>query len=107
MKEEGKHVLASLPRFYIATNIAECVKGAVGKTESGAVSPSIQIAVFVLGSKVEPLLTTPMTSGCTTIHCRQFDVVMQQAHARTFNLSKHLEKMRKLNGDQDIESILG
>lgn len=74
---------------------------------SGKVQENTQILCFVLGSKLKDDAKEPMDQGNIKIIPRPYNIVLRQAHARTFNLLEKISELPKvIEEDEDLRSIL-
>ena len=72
----------------------------------GCAQATTDIEAFVLGASVEQGLER-MTQGRTTIIPIPYDVILNRAHARTFNLQKRIaESKPDIKPDQEIAEVL-
>jgi hypothetical protein len=78
-------------------------------SRSGKIQKDTRLVAFVLGTEVDPLISEPSEQGNTKIFCRTYNTVVNQAHARTFNLLKHIKAVspESVAYDQDIEEEIG
>lgn len=72
----------------------------------GAVSSKTPICVFVLGSKVDHIVSEPSYSSSITVYCKTYDDIVRRAKARTFHLQRKIMELRKELTDRDIEEVL-
>ncbi len=63
--------------------------------KSGKIRPSTDITVLVLGSRIHQDVIEPLKDGHTIVKARSYDVVLAQAHARTFKLLERIREVRK------------
>jgi hypothetical protein len=74
---------------------------------TGCAQASTQIEAFVLGASVEQGLAEMKIGDLTVIRPYLYDVVLNRAHARVFNLSKRIKDTAPpLQQDTDIADIL-
>jgi hypothetical protein len=74
--------------------------------KTGKIQPETQIDVFVLGSEISPDLL-PIDEGRTRVYPRSYEVILQQAHARTFFLLERIKQSRQETlYDMDVEEIM-
>lgn len=80
--------------------------------KSGKIGRSTSIVGFVLGAQIDNDAIDPVKEGETTIHPCPYNVILRQAHARTFNLQQKISQLRAEKGldvqdtDMDIETII-
>lgn len=78
--------------------------------KSGKINLDTQIVGFVLGTTLAEDARDPLKEGeptHTTIYPRTYSTVLRQAHARTFNLLKEIEKAKGVQiSDPEIEQVL-
>ena len=76
--------------------------------KSGRTDQFTEITAFVLGSRISEDARDLVTEGKTTVIPRVYSTVIKQAHARTFNLLKKIETLRKESRlvDPDVEEVL-
>jgi hypothetical protein len=75
--------------------------------DTGCAQPNTYIEAFVLGASSEQGLLENRIGDRTVIRPLLYDVVLDKAHARVFNLSKKLRQSAPtLQHDTDIEDIL-
>lgn len=75
---------------------------------SGKVDRDTKIVCYVLGAEIKPSANDVSTEGpYIEVRPRTYRVVLNQAHARTFNLMKKIKEMKKIKmDDKEIESVL-
>jgi len=64
--------------------------------------PNAEITAYVLGSKIEEFIEETTRGKNTLIIPMSYNIVLENAHARTFNLIKKIKKEKKIQ-DQDLE----
>lgn len=78
--------------------------------KGGKIQKDTQIIGFVLGATLAKDSQDPFSEGApphTTIYPRTYNIVLRQAHARTFNLKKKIEEAKGLElSDPEIEGII-
>jgi hypothetical protein len=71
-----------------------------------AVQPTTKIEGFVLGALIEEGLEE-MTIGETVVKPFRYDLLLNRAHSRIFNLAKRIkESSPKVDSDVDVEDVL-
>lgn len=71
-----------------------------------AVQPTTKIEGFVLGASIEPGLEE-MKTGETVVKPFQYDLLLNRAHSRIFNLAKRIrESSPKVESDVEVEDVL-
>jgi hypothetical protein len=71
-----------------------------------AVQPTTKIEGFVLGASIEQGLEE-MTIGETVVKPFQYDLLLNRAHSRIFNLAKRIkESSPKVDSDVEVEDVL-
>lgn len=75
---------------------------------SGKVSSETKITAYVLGARVSSDAIAPINQGNTDINARAYEIILRQAHARTFNLMSRLESFRKEKEfvDPEVEKVV-
>lgn len=80
---------------------------AAGLRESGRVQQDTQITVLLLGASFSPGLGDDVKEGATVVSARTYSTVLQQAHARTFNLHSKLQEVSgDFQLDEDVEELV-
>jgi hypothetical protein len=75
--------------------------------KAGKVQPSTKIMVFVLGSEIADDIIEDMEEGNTMVYARPYEVILQQAHARTFFLLNSIREAKKESlYDEDVEEAI-
>ncbi len=74
---------------------------------SGKVENNTKIVCYVLGTNVDPILGS-MDMGQVTVHPRSFNLVLRQAHSRTFKLMDKIRKDKNIEyeDDKEVEEVL-
>jgi hypothetical protein len=73
----------------------------------GCVQQSTKIEAYVLGATIEQGLDE-MKTGETCVKPFQYDLLLNRAHARIFNLAKRIRESKpELNDDAEIADVLG
>jgi len=73
----------------------------------GCVRPNAEIEAFVLGAELEQGLVAMSMSDGTVVKPFLYDVLLNRAHARVFNLSKKIkESAPPLQPDEEIADVL-
>ena len=71
-----------------------------------SVQQTTKIEGFVLGASIEQGLEE-LTTGETVIKPFQYDLLLNRAHSRIFNLAKRIEESSpKVDSDVDVEDVL-
>ena len=71
-----------------------------------AVQATTKIEAFVLGASIEQGLEVT-TMGETVIRPLQYDLLLNRAHSRIFNLAKRIQESGpKVEGDVEVEYVL-
>jgi hypothetical protein len=74
---------------------------------TGSAQPETEIEAFVLGASLEPGLVEMTMGDRTVVRPFLYDVVLNLAHARVFNLSKRIkETAPRLEQDTEIADVL-
>ncbi|MBP2029245.1 hypothetical protein J2755_000165 [Methanohalophilus levihalophilus] len=91
----------SSDHLYQANNYASEIK------TSGKVEPDTAIVCYVLGTKVDPNLDC-LSMGSITVCPRSFNLVLRQAHSRTFKLMEKIKKTKDIEDyyDEEVEEVL-
>lgn len=72
----------------------------------GCAQPATEIEAYVLGASIESELEE-MTQGRMTIRPCAYDMILNRARARTFNLQKRIEESKpEINHDEEIREVL-
>lgn len=76
--------------------------------KNGVFSSKTKIAVYVLGSRVNPDETETLVDGNITVRARQYDLIIKTAKNRTFNLIDKIKSVKGISniGDSEINEVL-
>jgi histidine kinase/DNA gyrase B/HSP90-like ATPase len=75
--------------------------------KSGKVRKETKITCYVLGASIDTLADEEFTEGNTVIIPRRYNMVLGQAHARTFNLLKKIETTKNVKvSDDDLYDVI-
>ena len=77
-------------------------------TKSGKIDSNTKIVCYVLGSKIDADSIKVGKQETIEVIPRSYNIVLQQAYARTFNLIRKIKESRKIleESDQEIEDLL-
>jgi len=74
---------------------------------AGAVQQDTEVVVYVLGATIQPGVEPAIIGGHTRVEPITYDVVLNRAHARTFNLQRKLQLIAEtLPSDTEVAEIL-
>jgi hypothetical protein len=74
---------------------------------TGCAQPATEIEAYVLGASLAPTLQETRIGDKTIIRPCAYDLILNRAHARTFNLQKKIEETKpKLSQDQEMNEVL-
>jgi hypothetical protein len=74
---------------------------------SGKVGKAPHIVSYVLGASVDSAAEDPLNEGNTTVYPRTYNVVLKQAHARTFHLLQKVELAKNVTvSDEDLNEVV-
>lgn len=75
---------------------------------TGCAQQTTEIEAYVLGASLETTLQETTIGSKTTIRPCPYDLILNRAHARTFNLQKRIQDTKPhLSQDDDIQEVLG
>ncbi len=75
--------------------------------KSKKVSLDTPILAYVLGSEVSPYANTDFIEGPIKIIPCRYNIVLAKAHARTFNLIKKIEEIKKITYESELDEVFG
>ena len=75
--------------------------------KSKKVSLDTPILAYVLGSEVSPDANVDFNEGPIRIIPCRYNIVLSKAHARTFNLIRKIEEIKKITYDSELDEVFG
>jgi histidine kinase/DNA gyrase B/HSP90-like ATPase len=75
--------------------------------KTGCAQPTTEIEAYVLGASLEPTLQEMKIGDRTLVRPCPYDLILNRAHARTFNLHKRIQETKpQLNQDEEMRDAL-
>ncbi len=91
-------------------NKVQAIKYALDIQIAGKVTQNTKMICYVLGAKVDLIASQPSAEGSIEVIPRPYSTILNQAHARTFNLMKKIQEYKHIDytetEDPEIKEIL-
>ena len=71
--------------------------------KSGKIEKNTKIVCYVLGTNVDPECETSAIGNNIEVIPRSYNVILHQAHARTFNLMRNIREAKQIEDFEDAE----
>lgn len=91
-------------------NKMQAIKYALDIQIAGKVTQNTKMICYVLGAKVDLIANQPSSEGSIEVIPRPYSTILNQAHARTFNLMKKIQEYKHIDytetEDPEIKEVL-
>ena len=91
-------------------NMRQAEDYAIEIQTAGKVSPNTKMICYVLGANIDHIACQPFSQGSIEVISRPYSTILNQAHARTFNLMKKIQEYMHIDyvetEDPEIKEVL-